>query len=52
VGYLWLLVCHVLEPNFEAAYGHPHLFRDPVTGELKDVWEPVIANALLRRRKK
>ena len=47
---IWLLVCHALEPLFEAAYGSPYLFWNSDAGELQDVWEPVIKHTVLRRR--
>jgi hypothetical protein len=47
---LWLLVCHAYEPLFAAAYGSPHVFKDPDTGELKDVWQPVIEDCVRRQR--
>jgi len=44
----WLLVCHVLQPCFQAAYGSPYLYRDLDTLELTDVWEPVIKDFVRR----
>ena len=38
----WLVVCHMLEPDFASLYGSPHLFWDDTTGKLRDVWEPII----------
>jgi hypothetical protein len=42
------LACHVLAPSFKVAYGNPHLYRDFETGELTDVWQPVVADFLRR----
>lgn len=38
----WLVVCKILEPDFAALYGSPHLFWDDKTGELRDVFAPVL----------
>ena len=39
---IWLAVCHLLAPDFADRYGSPHLYWDYATGELRDIWEPIV----------